>query len=522
MAAFFGFFGYALQWLVIKQIISLPYFLNLLLLTQCKEIVKEEAPSSSSGVVPAESRPFGSLRGVQWRINLGILPPSSSIDDLRRVTADFRRRYAGLRRQLLVDPHVPKDGATNSLDLVMDNPLSQNPDSTWSQYFRNAELEKMVNQDLSRLYPEHESYFHTPGCQGMLRRILLLWYLRHPDCGYRQGFGKLNQQCLAILNIDCVFTILNLNAFRVIGVGMHELLAPLLYVLHVDVERLLEVRKLYEDLFIDKFDGFSFEENGVAYNFDFKKFADFVEDEIESQGNSKQVMSLYELDPELQSLLHTGLVISYVWIANREYEVFQRESVRMDQVGSRRHRRMSIITTTFYEQRCFSRGRISLTLRSFGMLAARRLSEPLRRTKPRWSVRGLITGERVLTNLFRRSISSTKRRLPIRALETRTLRHRKTIAVVVVITVAFRTYISVSSLIRNTWKRSAKALPTVKRHVKQKTTVAHKCGSQTVKSSDKYEFDSTKNPYERKVDVGKFEIDVLALLTCSRTEEATL
>ncbi|PPD96755.1 hypothetical protein GOBAR_DD06213 [Gossypium barbadense] len=93
----------------------------------CFEIVKEEAPSSSSGVVPAESRPFGSLRGVQWRINLGILPPSSSIDDLRRVTADFRRRYAGLRRQLLVDPHVPKDGATNSLDLVMDNPLSQNP-----------------------------------------------------------------------------------------------------------------------------------------------------------------------------------------------------------------------------------------------------------------------------------------------------------------------------------------------------------------------------------------------------------
>lgn len=35
-------------------------------------------------------------------------------------------RYAALRRQLLVDPHVPKDGS-NSPDLVMDNPLSQNP-----------------------------------------------------------------------------------------------------------------------------------------------------------------------------------------------------------------------------------------------------------------------------------------------------------------------------------------------------------------------------------------------------------
>lgn len=31
-----------------------------------------------------------------------------------------------MRRRLLVEPHVPKDGS-NSPDLVMDNPLSQNP-----------------------------------------------------------------------------------------------------------------------------------------------------------------------------------------------------------------------------------------------------------------------------------------------------------------------------------------------------------------------------------------------------------
>lgn len=34
---------------------------------------------------------FEGLRSVKWRINLGILPPSS-VDDLRRVTADSRRR----------------------------------------------------------------------------------------------------------------------------------------------------------------------------------------------------------------------------------------------------------------------------------------------------------------------------------------------------------------------------------------------------------------------------------------------
>lgn len=38
----------------------------------------------------------------------------------------FLHRYASLRRQLLIDPHVPKDGS-NSPDPVIDNPLSQNP-----------------------------------------------------------------------------------------------------------------------------------------------------------------------------------------------------------------------------------------------------------------------------------------------------------------------------------------------------------------------------------------------------------
>lgn len=73
-------------------------------------------------------------------------------------------------------------------------PYILHADSTWGRFFRNAELEKMVDQDLSRLYPEHGSYFQTPGCQGMLRRILLLWCLRHPECGYRQGTRQYSHQ----------------------------------------------------------------------------------------------------------------------------------------------------------------------------------------------------------------------------------------------------------------------------------------------------------------------------------------
>jgi hypothetical protein len=32
----------------------------------------------------------------------------------------------------------------------------------WGRFLRGAELEKIVDQDLSRLYPEDGSYFQTP------------------------------------------------------------------------------------------------------------------------------------------------------------------------------------------------------------------------------------------------------------------------------------------------------------------------------------------------------------------------
>ncbi|KAK1290544.1 hypothetical protein QJS10_CPB18g00087 [Acorus calamus] len=194
--------------------------------------------------------------------------------------------YANLRRCLLVGPHFPKDG-DKSPDLVMDNPLSQNPDSMWGRFFRNAELERTVDQDLSRLYPEHENYFQTPVCQAMLRRILLLWCLRHPEYGYKQG---------KILR-------------------MHELLAPLLYVLHVDVQCLAHVRKLHEDHFSDKFDGVPFPEGNVVANSRFtvstsSASANWVatneEDDHGFQGCETKVASLDELDPETKDIVLLG------------------------------------------------------------------------------------------------------------------------------------------------------------------------------------------------------------------------
>ncbi|KAL6873373.1 hypothetical protein ACP4OV_013455 [Aristida adscensionis] len=234
------------------------------------------------------------LRGARWRADLGVLPGSASVsaDELRRAAADSRRRYANLRRRLLIDPHLSKDEEGGAPDLVVENPLSQNPESTWGQFFRNAELEKMLNQDLSRLYPELGNFFQTSTCQAMLGRILLVWSLRYPEFGYRQG--------------------------------MHELLAPLLYVLHADVQHFKQIRSFHEDLIDDDFDGQAFPDRLKLNRTDRKNNA---------EGNTAKIRSLDDLDPDTRGLFvindaygaegELGIILSEKFMEHDAYCMFE-------------------------------------------------------------------------------------------------------------------------------------------------------------------------------------------------------
>lgn len=131
---------------------------------------------------------------------------------------------------------------------------------------------------------------------------------------------------------------------------MHELLAPLLYVLHVDVVRLSEVRKQYEDLFTDEFDdSLSFYENDITQKIDFKKFVDTMEDEISSLGNGRSTRSCVENDPEIKTIVllsdiygaegELGIVLSEKFLEHDAYCMF-------DALMSRAHG--SIAMVDFY------------------------------------------------------------------------------------------------------------------------------------------------------------------------------
>ncbi|CAL9196053.1 unnamed protein product [Musa hybrid cultivar] len=257
---------------------------------------------SMLGSSSTSQKRFPKLRGVRWRIDLGVLPSSlsASIDDLRCAAADARRRYASLRRRMLMDFHLPR-AVDRSPDLTMDNPLSQNPDSTWSRFFKNVELEKLIDQDLSQLHRAHGSYFQTPTCQTMLRRMLLLWCLRHPEYGYRRE--------------------------------MHELLTPLVYVLLVDLDHLSQVQKAYESHF-SEFDEMSFSElNQVSDNRFRRSISGGME--IEKEGNQNgiaKVHSIDELDPDTKEILllsdsygaegELGVLLSERFLEHDAYSMF--------------------------------------------------------------------------------------------------------------------------------------------------------------------------------------------------------
>eukprot|EP00249_Psilotum_nudum_P020853 c27876_g1_i1 orf=424-3201(-) len=211
-----------------------------------KNLGKSEEPLNN-GIHSSEDRVHSCrLRGLRWRIMLDVLPPyPATVEELRRAAADGRRRYAELRRRLLVDPHTMEELRKPS-QLSMDNPLSQDPESIWGRYFHNAELEITIDKDLTRLYQEHGSFFQSPTCQAMLRRILLVWSLIHPHYSYRQG--------------------------------MHELLAPLLFVLHNDVLHLSELEKRYKDIFNDRFDNPYIKGGSIHERVDIQKETGFCSD----------------------------------------------------------------------------------------------------------------------------------------------------------------------------------------------------------------------------------------------------
>jgi len=166
----------------------------------------------------------GEPRSVRWRRLLGLLPSAArSAGEELAACASSRRVYA-LSCQSLLFFRDKDEG-----DLATNNPLCDNPNSSWARFFKNEarcapspdarrstlhahtppatpqELARTVGLDLERLHPG-DAFFSSEPVQRALRSVLMVYALRNPALSYRQGMHEVAALLFGVLYRDACDT----------------------------------------------------------------------------------------------------------------------------------------------------------------------------------------------------------------------------------------------------------------------------------------------------------------------------
>ncbi|EGG20022.1 RabGAP/TBC domain-containing protein [Cavenderia fasciculata] len=148
-----------------------------------KNLLLTETPSQ---IIDFESAIYGlpiqsTIRGVFWKVSLGVLSKTST-DQWIEQTKKQRQKYDTLKRGYIIDPRSTKD--------VVDDPLSQNKDSIWNQFFENETTQREIGHDVSRTYPDL-AFFERKDIQDCMTRILFIFSRQYPKIKYLQGMNEI-------------------------------------------------------------------------------------------------------------------------------------------------------------------------------------------------------------------------------------------------------------------------------------------------------------------------------------------
>lgn len=135
------------------------------------------------------------FRSVCWKLYLEVLPEDKS--QWINKSRELRAQYEKIKETHITNPRK----AAGQQDLVVNNPLSQDEGSLWNKFFQDKELKGMIKQDVLRTFPEIR-YFQDEDVRTKLTDILFCYARENEQLLYKQG--------------------------------MHELLAPIVFVLHCD------------------------------------------------------------------------------------------------------------------------------------------------------------------------------------------------------------------------------------------------------------------------------------------------
>ncbi|KAK3788906.1 hypothetical protein RRG08_010155 [Elysia crispata] len=203
------------------------------------------------------------FRSVVWKLFLEVLP--SNKEEWISKTRVSRARFEELKNKLIVNPRK----AVDSVDITLNNPLSQDEESPWNKFFQDNELRLTIKQDVIRTYPRIE-FFQSNQLRNLMVNILFIFAKENVELSYRQEFPInyniplglstatlssfpevefFRKHELGEMMTDILFVFSREHATHSYRQGMHELLAPLIFVLHCDHQAFLHACEIESVLY---------------------------------------------------------------------------------------------------------------------------------------------------------------------------------------------------------------------------------------------------------------------------------
>ncbi|XP_037701505.1 TBC1 domain family member 5 isoform X1 [Choloepus didactylus] len=140
------------------------------------------------------------FRSICWKLFLCVLPQDKS-QWISRIK-ELRAWYSNIKEIHITNPRK----IVGHQDLMINNPLSQDEGSLWNKFFQDKELRSMIEQDVKRTFPEMQ-FFQQENVRKILTDVLFCYARENEQLLYKQG--------------------------------MHELLAPIVFILHCDHQAFL-------------------------------------------------------------------------------------------------------------------------------------------------------------------------------------------------------------------------------------------------------------------------------------------
>ncbi|KAM5187964.1 TBC1 domain family member 5 isoform 5-T8 [Callospermophilus lateralis] len=140
------------------------------------------------------------FRSICWKLFLCVIPQDKSqwISKIK----ELRAWYSNIKEVHITNPRK----VVGQQDLMINNPLSQDEGSLWNKFFQDKELRSMIEQDVRRTFPEMQ-FFQQENVRKILTDVLFCYARENEQLLYKQG--------------------------------MHELLAPIVFILHCDHQAFL-------------------------------------------------------------------------------------------------------------------------------------------------------------------------------------------------------------------------------------------------------------------------------------------